>query len=358
MTTPPPAERYEGFDLLRALAMFLGLAYHAAWAWVPGIGRWYVVGNPQASPAFVTLTGLLHAFRLPLFFLLSGFFGALGLERRGARGFLLDRARRLLVPLLVAAPLVMLADWGTRQWALREGTLSADYPGGAGWLWRPSHLWFLEGLFLLCLATVGLGSLLRPRAGARLVAPEGLLWLVVPTALLRVWLPESKPSLSWWPEPAALLDAALFFGTGAWLYTRRAWLPQLRRLEWMLPAGLALGLWLFSGPEQWEPRGVALSALVSWLVVLGATGLSTRLRSAPRPWLERAVASSYWVYLVHYPLVVAVHQLLLRTHLPAVVGYGLTVGAVALLALGSWRLVAPTSVGQALGARRPRRLRA
>ena len=43
---------------------------------------------------------------ITLFFALSGFFSHLVYERRGARAYVVDRSKRLLVPLVVALPVV------------------------------------------------------------------------------------------------------------------------------------------------------------------------------------------------------------------------------------------------------------
>ena len=53
--------------------MLLGLAYHATYAWFPDVGPWYFVADGSPVPALPVLTGLLHAFRMQVFFALSGF---------------------------------------------------------------------------------------------------------------------------------------------------------------------------------------------------------------------------------------------------------------------------------------------
>ena len=63
--------------------------------------------------------GLIHAFRMPVFYVLAGFFAALLYERRGARAFVRNRVIRILVPFAVGwailFPLVkLLAIWARR----------------------------------------------------------------------------------------------------------------------------------------------------------------------------------------------------------------------------------------------------
>ena len=104
--------------------MLLGLAYHATYAWFPDVGPWSFVADASPVPALTVLTGLLHAFRMQVFFALSGFFSHLVFERRGARGFLIDRSRRLVLPFLFALPIVLGLDAALRQWSHAAGLMA------------------------------------------------------------------------------------------------------------------------------------------------------------------------------------------------------------------------------------------
>ena len=65
--------------------MLLGLAYHATYAWLPNVAPWYLVADSSPVEGLMLVTGLLHSFRMQVFFALSGFFSHLVFERRGAR---------------------------------------------------------------------------------------------------------------------------------------------------------------------------------------------------------------------------------------------------------------------------------
>ena len=89
--------RIHGLDLLRGILMLLGIVLHCAMR-----GEWYDHENAAAT-AF-TLTGIvdtIHTFRMPAFFLISGFFGALLWQKRGAGPMMGNRVRRILWPFLV-----------------------------------------------------------------------------------------------------------------------------------------------------------------------------------------------------------------------------------------------------------------
>ena len=80
---PGVAARRDDLDLVRSLAMLLGIALHAALAYIPG-GAW-MVSDEQVAPLGMLVIGV-HGFRMQLFFLLSGFFAAMLWQRRGLMG--------------------------------------------------------------------------------------------------------------------------------------------------------------------------------------------------------------------------------------------------------------------------------
>jgi len=81
--------------------MLLGIALHASLAYVPGIP--WPVQDPHPAPWLGLVFLAIHGFRMPLFFLLSGFFTAMLWERRGAAAMLAQRYQRVFVPLVLAS---------------------------------------------------------------------------------------------------------------------------------------------------------------------------------------------------------------------------------------------------------------
>lgn len=354
---PAPARRYDGLDVVRAAAMLLGVCYHAAYPYLPDVGRWYFVTDVSSSDVFVAVVGVLHSFRMQLFFALSGFFAHLVLERRGAGGFLVDRSRRLVVPFVVALPLTVLADVAVRRWAKAEGVMAPDFAAQDGFRVLPMHLWFLEFLFLYCvvawaLARAGLeGKAVSRGLGALLKVPEVLLVLAVPVGVGLMRWPELRPAASFLPEVHSLLHYGLFFTLGWLLWPARGAVDTLvRRGWWMAAAGFGLSLYVFTRHLQWEPLGHFLSGVVPVAVTLGCLGLAFRVPPAQRPALRFLVESSYWVYLVHYPVVLVLQVLLARAAWPAVPKYLVVVGATFAVAFGSFRvLVYRSGLGPWLG---------
>src|SRR5689334_763820 len=95
----PTGERYHGLDALRAFALLLGVVLHSTLCYVVPPGPW-AVGTATPSTILTWFVTYTHAFRMELFFLLAGFFGALAVERRGTVAYAKDRARRILLVFL------------------------------------------------------------------------------------------------------------------------------------------------------------------------------------------------------------------------------------------------------------------
>jgi peptidoglycan/LPS O-acetylase OafA/YrhL len=94
----PGFARRPDLDALRASAMFLGIVLHTALSFFPSL---WVVTDSRQNSAFGTLVAAIHGFRMPLFFVMSGYFSALLLTRRGRGALLKHRFKRVFLPLLL-----------------------------------------------------------------------------------------------------------------------------------------------------------------------------------------------------------------------------------------------------------------
>ncbi len=135
-----PSRRWHDLDALRGFAMLLGIGLHAALAFIPSF--WPVQDRTASTDGWFDefLVGV-HAFRMPLFFLLSGFFTAMLWRRRGLAALVSHRARRVALPLLVGLVTIIPAmDWVSERAAERG---IADYATAAaekGDIWLPIWL--------------------------------------------------------------------------------------------------------------------------------------------------------------------------------------------------------------------------
>lgn len=107
----PSSQRWHDLDALRAFAMLLGIGLHAALSFYPS--AWPVQDVQASADGFLDEAVLaVHGFRMPLFFLLSGFFTVLLWRRRGLTALLGHRMRRIVLPFILGILLIVpTVDW-------------------------------------------------------------------------------------------------------------------------------------------------------------------------------------------------------------------------------------------------------
>jgi len=384
-------ERLHALDAVRSFALLLGVAFHAALSFIPGMppGLWAMVDN-SPSTFLADASFVAHSFRMTLFFFIAGFFARMLHRRLGTKGFWANRARRIAVPLVVGWLLLFPAIavvWHLGAQKLFHGAPPAlpELPKTPG-AFPLTHLWFLyqllwpyAGALLVRSLVVQLdkGQVWRGRVdrlvtGAiRWTAGALLLGLPLAAALLSLpdWLPAlgiPTPDQSLIPQLPATVGYGIAFVFG-WLVQRapdalaalRArWLPHL--LLAIVSSALCLYLLktqpMFGMPDQ--PRLIFALAYVasSWAWSFAITGLALRFLPGHRPAVRYAADASYWIYLVHLPVVAALQvwvgdwPLHWGLKFPFIV-----IASLSLLVLSYHGLVRWTVIGRVLNGRTPPR---
>jgi surface polysaccharide O-acyltransferase-like enzyme len=107
-------ERRHDLDALRAFAMLLGIALHASLSFAPV--PWTVQDSRQ-NGLFGLFFLAVHGFRMPLFFLVSGYFTMMLWRRRGPGAMLRQRALRIAAPLALGMVTIIPAMNAVSAWA-------------------------------------------------------------------------------------------------------------------------------------------------------------------------------------------------------------------------------------------------
>jgi peptidoglycan/LPS O-acetylase OafA/YrhL len=136
-TTPAVSgsDRRHDLDALRAFAMLLGLVLHGAMAFMPFP---WIVQDTQKTPAVGLLVAVIHGFRMPLFFVMSGFFTAMLWQKRGAASMLWQRWVRVFVPCMLGlVTLLPATEWvavWSREAVARQNRVAGAGPADAAWI--------------------------------------------------------------------------------------------------------------------------------------------------------------------------------------------------------------------------------
>lgn len=347
----PARPRFHELDALRATAMLLGIVLHAFLFLIPD--AWPI--QHSEPPAFVYWLALnaIHGFRMPVFFLLSGFFTAMLWERRGLRHLALHRGKRIALPLALGCVTVIPVN----SWAFIGGEFEiASWP--FYWLYGFHHLWFLWILLWLCAAFFVLA-----RLGVRFTHPVEWWALIpltlVPQLLMHEAIVGADTSDGLIPDPRVLGYYACFFFFGAFFYRRRFAIRRwwtLALLPGLIPAlPLAVVLVIPSEATWTQPLSEVFQVLYAWLMCIGLMGLFRLIASRERFWVRYVSDSSYWLYLWHLPLVVFAQRLVLTWPMNAHLKVVLICVVVTAILLATYQLgVRYTPIGTMLNGKRER----
>ena len=399
-------QRLHALDHLRAAMMWLGIVLHAAIAYMaaPSPLPWH---DDLSTPAADLLVAVIHAFRMPLFFILGGFFVALLVQQRGLAGMARHRVRRLGLPFVVFWPPLLVATallglmflhrmahgtWGVDRSLLPRGP---NVPQGPPTM----HLWFLWMLLWLTLLTASrwaaarampaaVQRALRQAAAWLCASPLGFVALTLPLAWVGAHydLGVVTPSGSFLPPLAEWVHNGLFYAFGLCLHAQRRLLMVRYERHWPMFAAMGLACFVVTGllaEALGEPEASAFALVLvtgaftdvlaapvsatrhlqfwmalaynaaSWLWSFALIGLFLRHVARPRAWLAYLADSAYWVYLVHLPMTVGFAALLYGVPIPAPAKIFLNVMATTALCLASYHwCVRFTAVGLFLNGRR------
>lgn len=329
-------ERLHALDGLRAGAMLLGVALHAA---IPYMENWspWCLRDERPNAAFDIFVVVVHGFRMQLFFFLSGYFARLVFLQRGAGDFLKHRGRRIGIPfvvgLLTLVPVILILWVRGQSIAPDPLILEMMKEPASIWQYPTVHLWFLEYLLVFCAAAALWGPIDKrfdsagklaaiDRCFGRVVRawwkPFALAFLVVGFLIDGPIYGEADTvGESLLMRPEGLLYQGCFFAFGWWLHRDASWIKELRRFQALyficaIPA-LLVFVWGFSVVELGDAGveshlavgGLGLLGLCiyAWAIIFGLTGFFLQ-RCAGHSRRARYFAdSSYWFYLAHLPLV-------------------------------------------------------
>jgi peptidoglycan/LPS O-acetylase OafA/YrhL len=347
VTTPPESARIHYLDNLRALAMLLGVYLHAALAYAEPARSLWLATDTRSSVTVDASIWFIHLFRMGLFFLLSGYFARLVVERKGIKQFLIGRALRVGLPMVIFYPLLLGAMtivivfslsylespaglMGMIASAVTQRTEATNGPPPG-----TMHLWFLYYLlqFSLVAACCCRWRLATPAWLSRRRWILGFAPLLLLPGIIGAGVPLPAPESflpTWWP----FAFYGLFYFAGWRLFGRESrlnsWMPYVAHLvtacvglfvvyyvampvlnlSLLVPGASPLSVWR-------QAIGCVLTAYLSVGMTLAALLLGKKFMAGRSAGLAFVSDASYWTYLVHLPVVIFLQTLLIPLDWPA-----------------------------------------
>jgi surface polysaccharide O-acyltransferase-like enzyme len=349
MNDAPRPKRRPDLDALRIGAIYLLILFHVAKVYDPR--PIFHIWSPDLIPYLNEFTGAMRLWRMPLLFMLAGWAAVLSFHSRGKWAFMVERIRRLALPLFFGSVFLctiikylelrngvsMNIDGWHATAALQEahGVLQT-YPvpviepyTESFFKFLPrfftslkfyswSHLWFLA--YLLVITSITTPLLARVAKAEPRPAPHSVLWLLMPGLLLLVSESILRPH---WPGSQALINDwanvarySLYFGMGV-VWARYGDLGEQMRVRWSLAFAAAILIYaahkllgevavgmltpLSPGARVIE---YGLPAVAAWLFILSLIGAAARFITRPSFKLTALAGTVLPVYIVHQPVIV------------------------------------------------------
>ena len=343
------SNRLNHLDAVRAIALILGIVFHASLSFMPFFIGWAVmdINTSNIAAMFILIS---HSFRLEVFFLIAGFFAHMSFKKMNKAKFIESRMLRIAVPFVLFW--FVLKPFIDAGWMMGANSYNGDIkilsslsiaflnfeklPEG---IFVGSHLWFLYYLLLITLGMILIRSLfgikkgLLTKIGERcdlilniLISKKMILILLLFPTVCCLWFMNhwgvDTPDKSLIPQTSVFVLYSLFFSLGWLLYRVPKLLIEFTRVTWVKIIFMVLSIiacvFLSSFESQyghpnylWFKAGYLISyAIMMWTLVLLLIGLCARLFSKPNLVVRYLSDASYWMYLIHLPIVVFLQVLI------------------------------------------------
>jgi len=323
MTTNPTEKMQRRWDIdwLRVGAVLLLLYYHPAriyYAW----GGWYIE-NVQKSTAISISIDFIDRWHMPLLFLLAGASTFFALRFRSAGQYVVERFKRLLVPLVVGLLLIIPPQIYIQVlYQRRFPSLSylAYYPdyftGRYSNGFDMGQLWFIFFLFLFSLVALPLFLFLKNDRGQRALqkigkffALPGMIYLPIAFIVLANYL-----MLDSYPNPIYFLT---FFILGYILVASEHIQEAIDRHKlFALILGVGgYGVWIslvLSGVINWNLLRPIPHDVFGWSCLITLLGYGKQFLNTfnAQRWsgkiLKYAGEASYPIYILHQTVIIAI----------------------------------------------------
>ena len=326
------SSRIYGFDALRATAMWLGVILHSIIFFKQNPAENWPHDQYLFSAGLEWLYEFIHSFRMPLFFLVAGYFSKVVIEKSGLNIFVNQRVQRILIPfiigLIVIVPLTLLPFHFHRYYYDEGNTFNTAVSLSLSQIIRwngMAHLWFLYYLLIF----YSISALMI--AGSRKLANKPIVLkttqvsrpgiLIMPLisiiaiwAILTYFKSASPPVYTGIRISEFYLGYYGFFYLSGWIICSRSFnISGLFPVSWTLfLIGLILSIVLF----YFANRGVnpywiyLLHSVERVFLIYGMIGLFIRYFNRQSFFWTYFSASSYWVYLIHLMIVVYTQAIL------------------------------------------------
>jgi len=391
-------ERFHSLDTVRACALLAGIVLHASMPFLPGFREiGWPISDTSTNAGMGILYFVIHLFRMTLFFIIAGFFARVLHQRLGSKGLMKNRLKRIGLPMLAAFMFIMPLSiipfiWAARQLGI-QGPPKMEFPVPViGPMIPLGHLWFLYMLLVIYALVLAARSvfvffdknnsirntitrLVTSCFKTRII----VFFLASPLALVLFfaswwvqWQGIPLPIVGLVPNFPAVLAFVSAFLIG-WLLHKQQDCLRMLAADWPLyfvgtAAGTVIALFVAGIKPNFyviqldtSARAIYAAAytFAEWCGAFAAIGLAVRYIKIPNAKWRYLADASYWMYLVHIPILWGLQAWMLQWPLNWSAKFILSLSITSLLLLASYHyLVRSTFLGKFLNGKKYPRVKA
>jgi peptidoglycan/LPS O-acetylase OafA/YrhL len=313
------SERQYYLDWMRIILILTVFLFHIGMIF--NTFGWHIKNDQQFS-GLSPVMSFLHLWRMPLLFLISGAGTYYALGKRKTRDYLLERVKRLIIPLIAGIFLLVPVQVYIERISQYNSLFhyythmfDGVYPEG-NFSWH--HLWFIVYLFLISLIISPFLSYLKSRNFRKvklwlekLVTRKGglniiILPLLISQLLLKPHFPkETHDVINDW---AFISFNLIFFLAGFVLFVNPRIIYHLKKQKYLfLTETFAIAILWFSTRNQMNLSFLLtelLNAGLAWSCTVTALAFAASAMNKNTPFRKHANEAIYPFYLLHQPVII------------------------------------------------------
>ena len=317
--------RIHYLDALRGILMMLGVFYHSSLVFSP-TSNWAIHSDDTTLIALY-LESIISFFRMPAFFIISGYFVLFTILKYGPDLFIRVRLKRILIPLFSTAVTLNII-----QAVLVKGSDWQIYYLDQGWV---THLWFLWNLVFYFVFVYMIFNFfdkkklnfLKKVELKLLKVPLILIMLILPFfSILLLVIGKLLPNNILGIEISSILYYFPFFLFGMLLFRNENLLNSFARINPIVSIVVSIvsyniyvNLSIYDG-NIWLAISLYFKVLSAWFGSAMSFYLFMKFFNKESKYFYFLAEASYTVYLFHQVLVIGFGLVLIKLNIGGILG--------------------------------------
>lgn len=309
--------RYHELDFARAILMILGVFYHSSLIYRP-LSTWTAVHH-ESHVWFSYFSTFSASFRMPAFFIIAGFFYLLILKKKGIINGMKDRLIRLFIPMIfIGFTLNYVPNLLSENYAFPNTVY--EYVRSGDWL---RHTWFLGNLICYCIVCAAVLNIkIFSRVWEKVFSWKLMLFFVLLLPAVIALIKDQTWRLTGYDNYFFITSKYLlvffpYFILGMFIYAQKDIL--LRYITLPVTVFCFIFSLMFLSlmvvfPEMDKSFYLIIKQYLTLFLCIGMICFLSLSSTIFNQKLVRKVAdSSYTIYLLHSPLIIALYYLIFST---------------------------------------------